>query len=198
MNNEKLSSIFTVIMFATLALYYLCSFKGKINYLFLFILVIQATGDIFFVRQGHINFKIGLSLYFIVNLILIIMLKQMMLNLNHNNKVLNIISYMAYTATILFGLALFLNIELAITILFGLIMILLVWIAYHYFTSFTKDGSFWMFFGIVAYLICSLASSFDIYIAANVYYVSLKILAYVVAMFCITKAMIIESKTVKS
>lgn len=194
MHNEKLSNIFTVLMFATLTIYYLFSMKGKINYLFLCLLLLQATGDIFFVKNGQANFKIGLSLYFGVNFILIQMLKNIMLKLKDNIKTLKIIPKISNIIVLVFCVAMLFSIENLITIAYALMMLLLVFTAHKYFVLHTEDISFWMLFGVSAYLICSLASSFDIFIAANIYYVSLKILAYVVAMFCITQAFILENQ----
>lgn len=195
-NNVKTSQVYVIAIFSTLALSYLFSFKGKINYLFLLLLVLQASADFFYIKEGISNFSIALTLYFSVDVILGLMLRSRIKKLGNNERQVKIISSTLVVLSVLFVLFLILNLVNIVTIIFGLMMLFLVWLAYNYHANAPKDSSFWLLFGVFAYLGSSLLSSFEIFIAPNIYYVNLKVLIYVTAMYCITKAVIKDSEVV--
>lgn len=195
-DNVKISQVYVVAIFSTLALKYLFSFKGKINYLFLLLLVLQASADLFYVKKGVSSFSIALTLYFAVDVILGIMLRSRIKKLDNNTKKVKVISYALIILPVLFALFLILNQVSIVTIIFALMMLLIVWLAYTYYINAPKDSSFWLLFGVFAYLGSSLLSSFEIFIAENIYYINLKVLIYATAMYCITKAAIKDSEAI--
>lgn len=194
MHDVTLSRIFIVIMFVTLAMFYLSFYGGKFNYLFLLMLFFQALGDFNFVKKEGTNYLIALGLYFLVNFMLVLMLSNKIKTYGKQVEKAKKLSYTAYVLTVLFTIMMLLGYSNIATIFYGLIMLLLVISAYLYYDSLIEDTTFWMLFGVISYLVCSLIGSFEIYVISNVYYVSLKVLAYVVSMYCITFAVIKESK----
>lgn len=192
MHNTQLAQVFVLIMFATLAMFYLSLNTGKLNYLFLLMLLFQAAGDFNFVKGQEVSYLIALVLYFLVNFMLVLMLSSRIKILGEQIKKANKLSYAAYILTGLFIITILLGYVNIAPIFYGLMMLLLVMSAYLYYDSFMEDKTFWMLFGVISYLVCSLIGSFEIYIISNVYYVSLKVIAYVVSMYCITFAVINE------
>lgn len=196
MYNIALSRMHIILMFSTLILYYIVFVKKeKINYLFILVLITQAIADLFFVeKQIYLNYIVGLSLYFIVNLLLVIVLNT---KVKENNvKQARLVVVIGFVLLALFAVFLVFVVKQLLPIIYALMMILLVYSAYQYYTLHTRFSSFLMLFGVSAYLVCAAAASLGVFMMFNFYYVSIQVVTYVIAMYCITSALINESENI--
>lgn len=183
-----------MLMFSTLILYYLTSVKReKINYLFVLVLLLQGVGDLFFVeKELLLNYTVGLCVYFTVNLLMVLMLATKIKKKRVAQT--RVIISIAFALLALFIVFLLLAMKSAVIVAYALMMILLVYSAYHYYTLYTQLSSFLMLFGTSAYLVCNIAASLGVFMMFNFYFMSIQVVAYTLAMYCITSALIAENQ----
>lgn len=193
MNYDKMViNIATPIIISTLFLFYIIVAKRKSNLLYVLVLLLQLIGGMIITKQGDDNFLIGFSIYFLVNILLILIVTSK-LGIITTNEV-----YTKYAPfTLLFSIVIYyifaqIGVFKILFLVYGVVAAIFASLAYHYHYKSFKDSTFWMLYGSLAYLVCDVFTGLYFLVSKNIYYDIGDSVFYLTAIYCINYSMILD------
>lgn len=196
--NEIIINIGTPIIVGLLFIFYITAVKRKINYLYILVLLLQLIGGMIITKQGNNNFLIGFSIFFIVNILLILIVTNKLGIINPNDVYTKYAPFTLVFLIIVYAIFTKIGVYTVLFLIFGFLAAIFASIAYHYYSKTIKKSASWILWGALAYLICDVFTGLYFLVSKNIYYDIADSIFYLVAIYCINYAMILDASEEKA
>lgn len=181
-----------------LFIFYTSSVKKKLNYLYVFVLLLQLIGGMIITEQGSNNFLIGFSIFFIVNILLILIVTNKLEIINPNDIYTKYAPFTLLFLIIIYIIFTRIGVYTILFLIFGFLAAVFTSIAYHYYSKAIEKSALWILLGALAYLICDVFTGLYFLVSKNIYYDAFDSVFYLIAIYCINHAMILDANEEKT
>lgn len=163
----------------------------KINSIYILCMLFFATSDLLGISLDH-GYRMVLVLFYIANIgikvSIIIQLKRIGIKKDFLKKI-----YLIFTFITIFFVAMAFFGRFKFYILsFGFSLVLLLYLAYYYYTKVVKQPSFLMLAGVSLLVVCFILTAINQFLLPYKYYSLLDGITYAIALYLITKAIVVE------
>lgn len=187
--------IFKSALLILLILQYLFATK-KTNYIFLFILILEFIGGLLFSFSSE-NFLVGVTFFFLINLLLTVIVTKDIESIKTKDisKALIFIILIIITTTYFtFKSTGYMRLLL---IIFAAIFSLLISLSYINYKRISNDYTLYFFIGVVLFLFRYMIGGYVRLVESNKILILIESISYVLGLFLLCKAMIIDSKEIE-